>query len=75
MYKSLAEKGYEDSQELLNKMQNLDIEVHKSLIGKFELEEEVKDEDDEYVPIYILNIKEDIDSMFEESIKDMIIEK
>ena len=40
---------------------------------KFELEEKVN-EDDEYVPIYILDINEDIDSLFEDSINDMIIE-
>ena len=55
-------------------MPNLNIDLHKSLIAKFELEEKAE-EDDEYVPIYILQINEDIDSMFEECITDMIIEK
>ena len=55
-------------------MPNLNIDFHKSLIAQFELEERAKD-DDEYVPIYILDINEDIENMFEESITDMIIDK
>ena len=74
MYTSLADKDYEDSKDILNKIQDLKIDLHKSLIGKFELKEEV-DEDDEYVPIYLLDIKENLDSLFEDSINDMIIEK
>ena len=45
-----------------------------SILATSELEERAKD-DDEYVPIYILDINEDIESMFEESITDMIIDK
>ena len=37
--------------------------------------EEKAEDDDEYVPIYILQINEDIYSMFEECITDMIIDK
>ena len=74
MYTSLGNKDYEDSKDILSKMPNLNIDLHKSLIAKFELEEKAE-EDDEYVPIYILQINEDIDSMFEECITDMIIDK
>ena len=74
MYSSLADNDYEDSKDILSKMPNLNIDLHKSLIAKFKLEE-IINEDDEYVPIYILQINEDIDSMFEDSITDMIIDK
>lgn len=74
MYTSLGNRNYEDSKDILSKMPNLNIDFHKSLIAQFELEERAKD-DDEYVPIYILDINEDIENMFEESITDMIIDK
>ena len=74
MYTSLGNKDYEDSKDILSKMPNLNIDLHKSFIAKFDLEEKAED-DDEYVPIYILQINEDIDSMFEECITDMIIDK
>ena len=39
MYTSLGNKDYEDSKDILSKMPNLNIDLHKSLIAKFELEE------------------------------------
>ena len=74
MYTSLGHKDYEDSKEIVSKMPNISIDLHKSLIGKFELQP--KDEyEEEYVPIYILQLKENIEDMFENPITDMIIDK
>ena len=52
----------------------ISIDLHKSLIGKFELHPKDEDEE-EYVPIYILQLKENIEDMFENPITDMIIDK
>ena len=74
MYTSLGHKDCEDSKDIVTKMPNISIDLHKSLIGKFELN--IKDTDEEeYVPIYILQLKENIEDMFEKPITDMIIDK
>jgi hypothetical protein len=53
-------------------LQILDINLEDVLIPKFELQEE-KTNDKEYVPNYILDINEDLESMFECEINEMSI--
>lgn len=53
---------------------NLNIDFDEVLIPPFKLQEEVIDEE-EYVPIYILNIKESLDSMLEGLETEMIIDE
>ena len=74
MYTSLAHKDYENSKDIIEKLPNISIDLHKSLIGQFELVQK-EEEEEEYVPMYVLQIDENIDEMFEGPITDMIISK
>ncbi len=74
MYKSLADENYEDSVDIVKSMPNLNINFDEVLIAPFELNEE-KNDDEEYVPDYILEKQENIEDMFEGLIEDMIIEE
>ena len=55
-------------------MPNLNINFDEVLIAPFELNEE-KNDDEEYVPNYILEKQENIEDMFEGLIEEMIIEE
>jgi hypothetical protein len=63
MYTSLAHKDYENSKDIIEKLPNISIDLHKSLIGQFELVQK-EEEEEEYVPMYVLQIDENIDEMF-----------
>lgn len=74
MYISLANEEYDNCEEIVEGFPNLNIDFDEVLIPPFKLQEEVIDEE-EYVPIYILNIKESLDSMLEGLETEMIIDE
>ena len=73
MYKILAEQDYDNSKEIVNNMPKLSINYDEVLIAPFR-EVEIKADDEEYVPMYILEIEENLEEIFEDLITDMIID-
>ena len=74
MYTVLADNGNEKCLELIERMPSLKIDFNDILIAPFELivKEEVEEE---YVPDYILDRDEDLDTICENIIDDMVIDR
>ncbi len=74
IYQKLADEKYENCTEILANMPKLDIDVDDVLTPDISLQTEIVSEE-EYVPIYILDIKESLDFMLDGIQTDMIIEE
>ena len=74
MFEELSESNYENSTEILSKIPNVTIDKEKRLISPFEEIRPVEDEE-EYIPKYILEIEESIVSQMEGIEEEMKIAK
>jgi len=74
IYQKLADEKYENCTEILSNMPKLDIDVDDVLTPDISLQTEIVSEE-EYVPIYILDIKESLDFMLDGIQTEMIIEE
>ncbi|MDY2736528.1 tetratricopeptide repeat protein, partial [Intestinibacter sp.] len=74
MYKSLADEGVFNSKDIYESIPEFKLNVDSFLIPKFEEIEEQKDEEEEYIPNYILEIEENLDQMYESRIDKMLVE-
>ena len=74
-YEKLANKDYDNSKEVLDKLPNLIVDFDKMLLCSFELiESKPLDEDDEYVPKYILETEENLNEFLEKKLTNMIVD-
>ena len=74
MYKSLAEEEYDNSKQILKTMPDLSINFDEVLTPPFK-EINLNEEEEEYVPIYILEKDENLKLQFEKPLEEMIIDK
>ena len=73
MFKGLSELHYENSEDIYNSLKKLDINREERLVAPFE--EIVKDEEEEYIPQYILDVDENLQNEFETIESEMKIER
>jgi len=72
MYKILAHQDYDNSKVIVNNMPKLSINFDEVLIAPFK-EIEIPVDEEDYVPMYVLEIEENLEEVFEDLITDMII--
>ena len=73
MFKGLSELHYENSEDIYNSLKELDINREERLVAPFE--EVAKDEEEEYIPQYILDVDENLQNEFETIESEMKIER
>ena len=72
MFKNLSDITYGNSDKIYNTLNELDVDKEERLVAPFvEIEQE---EDDEYIPQYILDINENLQNEFESFEKEMKME-
>ena len=74
MFKELSNANYERSSDIISHMPEIEIDKDKRLISPFE-EITKDDEEDEYIPEYILDLNEDLEKELEDIEKEMKIIK
>ena len=74
MFKELSNANYERSSDIVSHMPEIEIDKDKRLIAPFE-EITKDDEEDEYIPEYILDLNEDLEKELEDIEKEMKIIK
>ena len=73
MYSILSIEGYGNCKDIVDAMPNIDIDVNDMLIAPFEIQNNIED-DEEYVPKYILDKKENLEDMLRDVNLEMIID-
>ena len=75
IYKKLSNDDYLDSKDIINKIPKMDFNLDDVIVDKFNEEKLIiQEDDDEYVPIYILDLKEDYVDSFIGINSEMIID-
>ena len=72
MFKELSEVHYENSEKIYNGLLELDVDKNERLVAEFE--EVMEEEEEEYIPQYILEVTENLEKEFEEIESEMKIE-
>ena len=66
MYAELSKVNYENSESILGLLPLIEVNQEERLLAPFvEVEKVVEDEEEEYIPQYILEINENIENEFE----------
>ena len=73
-YESLAKENYENSQEVFDKLPKLILNFDQILIPQFETIDNISEDDEEYVPRYILSVEEDNNYVYKEKSTEMIVD-
>ena len=74
MYKKLADEEMFNSKDIYDSIPEFKLNVDSFLIPPFKEFEKAKDEDEEYIPNYILEIEENLGEMYENRIDKMLVE-
>ncbi|MPM63256.1 hypothetical protein SDC9_110136 [bioreactor metagenome] len=72
IFKDLSEAYYENSEKIYNELLELDVDKNKRLVAEFE--EILEEDEDEYIPQYILEVSENLENEFEDIECEMKIE-
>ena len=75
MFKELSDIHYDDSERILNTMPVIEINKKERLVASFEEIVNGEDDEDEYIPKYILEVNENIEDEFEGIESTMKIER
>ncbi|MBW4873642.1 MAG: tetratricopeptide repeat protein, partial [Paeniclostridium sp.] len=73
-YESLAKENYENSQEVFDKLPKLILNFDQILIPQFETIDNISEDEEEYVPRYILSVEEDNNYVYKEKSTEMIVD-
>ncbi|GAA3656781.1 hypothetical protein GCM10022323_16470 [Asaccharospora irregularis DSM 2635] len=74
MHRKLAKENYDDCSKIIESAADIKLDFYETLVPKFTLIEEKIDEE-EYVPIYILDINENLEDMLDDLQYEMIIDE
>ena len=72
MFKDLSEAHYGNSEKIYSTLLELDVDKNERLIAQFE--EIMEEEEEEYIPQYILEVSENLENEFEKIESEMKIE-
>lgn len=73
-YEKLADEDYDNSKEVFDKLPQLILNFDQILLAPFEVINNKLEEEDEYVPKYILYIDENLSNLYEEKLHNMIVD-